>query len=134
MSDRRNTLILERLRSIAARKERFSYDVRGDSYVNTDIVAAYDLATEGPVELAKVVDHALQHDAIVTGLRTPDGTIHYSSCRIFTDAHNALRFARDQRQRSVYNWNRGSEIPVLPAPVPETPVAQEDPAVPDTAE
>jgi hypothetical protein len=127
MSDRRTTLLLERLRSIAARKERFSYDVRGDSYVNMDIVAAYHIASEGaaPLELARVVEHALQHDAIVTGHRSMDGTVHFTSCRLFTDANNAVRFARDNQQSSVYNWNRGAEIPVLPIAKPEEPVAQE---------
>lgn len=127
MSDRRTTLLLERLRSIAARKERFSYDVRGDSYVNTDIVAAYHIVPEGPapLELAKVVEHALQHDAIVTGHRSQDGTVYFTSCRIFTDANNAVRFARDQQQPTVFNWNRGVEIPVVPATKPEAPVSEE---------
>ena len=35
MSDRVFTLLIERLRAIASRKQRFSYDVRGNSYVNS---------------------------------------------------------------------------------------------------
>ena len=115
MSERATTLLIDRLRSIAARKQRFSYDVRGNSYVNSDLIAAYSVPNgkDGLPELETVLQHALDHDAIVSGYRDPaDGRMHYSSCRLFTDAHNALAFARAHGQTSVYNWNRWAEIPV----------------------
>jgi hypothetical protein len=113
MPDRRTTLLMERLRAIAARKERFCYDVRGDSHVDRDIIAAYRITTPaGQIpELEVVVQHALDHDAIVMGFKDPaDGRTHYSSCRLFTDMLNAVRFARENGQRSVYNWNRSAEV------------------------
>ncbi|HQV51753.1 MAG: hypothetical protein IPI00_10485 [Flavobacteriales bacterium] len=113
MSDRTTTLMMERLRAIGARKERFSYHVRGDSYVITDIVVAYNIdSADGPVDLAKVLAHAVDNDSIVSGQRQPDGHVIYTSCRLFTDMQNAERFAREQKQTSVYNWNRYAEMPI----------------------
>ncbi|HNR56099.1 MAG TPA: hypothetical protein PKJ19_13095 [Flavobacteriales bacterium] len=113
MSDRTFTLLLDRLRSIGDRKQRFSYDVRGNSYVTSDLVVAYRIPGERANDLATVLQHALDHDAIVSGHRDPvDGQVRYSSCRLFTDLHNAVTFARAQGQGSVYNWNRWSEMKV----------------------
>ncbi len=113
MSDRAFTLLLERLRSIATRKERFSYDVRGNSYVTRDLVAAYSVPSgaDGLPELETVLQHALDHDAVVSGYRDPaDGRMHYSSCRLFTDAYNAINFAKAHGHPTVYNWNRWAEV------------------------
>ncbi|MEZ4808640.1 MAG: hypothetical protein R2815_14345 [Flavobacteriales bacterium] len=123
MTDRSTTLMLERLRAIAARKPFFSYDVRGDSYVNTDLVVAYAIPgnmEKGP-ELEKVVQHALEHDSIVSGKRDAEGRVHYTSCRLFTDMNNAMRFAREHGQATVYNWNRHAEVPVEPLVVQDQP-------------
>ena len=119
MADAATTLILERLRAMAARKQRFSYDVRGNSYVTTDLIAAYNvpLGKDGLPELEKVLEHAFDNDAIVSGHRNEDGKVIYSSCRIFTDARNALNFAKAQGQTSVYNWNRWAEVLVEDAEV-----------------
>ena len=124
MSERATTLLIDRLRSIAARKQRFSYDVRGNSYVTSDLVAAYSVPNgkDGIPDLETVLQHALDHDAIVSGYRDPvDGKMHYSSCRLFTDAHNAIAFAKAHGQTSVYNWNRWAEIPVEPVVVTTEP-------------
>lgn len=120
MSDRAFTLLLDRLRSIAARKQRFSYDVRGNSYVTSDLVAAYAVpnAKDGLPDLETVLQHALDHDAVVSGQRLPDGRMLYSSCRLFTDAHNAITFAKAHGQSSVYNWNRWAELAVMVEPIP----------------
>jgi len=119
--------MMERLRAIGARKERFSYHVRGDSYVNTDIVVAYTIENEdGPADLAKVLAHAVDNDSIVSGQRQPDGHVIYTSCRLFTDMQNAERFAREQKQTSVYNWNRYAEMPIKGATVPVSDDGDED--------
>jgi hypothetical protein len=115
MSDRAYTLMLDRLRSIAVRKERFSYDVRGNSYVTCDLVVAYQVPTgkDGSSSLESVLEHALEHDAVVSGVRDPaDGRMHFTSCRLFTDAHNAFQFARANGQPTVYNWNRWAVMDV----------------------
>lgn len=123
MTDRSTTLMLERLRAIAARKAFFSYDVRGDSYVNTDLVVAYHIpnASEKGPDLEKVIQHALEHDSIVSGKRDAEGHVQYTSCRLFTDMNNAMRFARENGQATVYNWNRHAEVQVeaLPQAIPE---------------
>lgn len=112
-TERGFTLMLDHLRSIAKRKERFSYDVRGNAYVTRDLVAAYSVPNGpgGLPELETVLKHALEHDSIVSGYRDPaDGRMHYSSCRLFTDAHNAITFARAHGQATVYNWNRWAVV------------------------
>ncbi len=119
-TERGFTLMLEHLRSIAKRKERFSYDVRGNSYVTRDLVAAYSVPNgpNGLPELETVLRHALDHDSVVSGYRDPvDGRVRYSSCRLFTDTANAVAFARAHGQASVYNWNRWTEVSVEAAPV-----------------
>ena len=115
MSDRLTTLLLARLRAMAERKQRFSYDVRGHAYVNSGMVATYGL--EGrkgePADLATVLQHALAHDAIVSGVKDPiSGKTRFTSDRLFSDTGNAVRFAKMERQATVYNWNREEEIPV----------------------
>ncbi|MBX2974454.1 MAG: hypothetical protein KF797_15260 [Flavobacteriales bacterium] len=129
MSDRAFTLLLDRLRSIAARKERFSYDVRGNSYVTSDLVAAYAIPTgkDGLPELETVLQHALDHDAVVSGQRMADGRMLYTSCRLFTDVHNAFMFAKAHGRSTVYNWNRWAEMAV---PVSAAPVAAEGAVLP----
>ncbi len=123
-TERSFTLMLDHLRSIAMRKERFSYDVRGNCYVTRDLVAAYSVphGADGLPELETVLTHALDHDSIVSGYRDPaDSRMHYSSCRLFTDAHNAITFARAHGQATVYNWNRWAVVETGPAPAEPTP-------------
>ncbi|MFT3885586.1 MAG: hypothetical protein QM724_09190 [Flavobacteriales bacterium] len=118
MQDRRTTLLIERLKSLAARKNRFSYDVRGDAFVTSDIIAPYSPGAAGRTDLVSVLEHALAHDAIVSGVKDPEsGQVRFTSCRLFTDMANALRFARDQHQTAVYNWNRQEEVLVPVASV-----------------
>jgi hypothetical protein len=113
MTDRMTALLLERLRSLAMRKDRFCYDVRGNSHIYHDVVAAYEMDGIDETDLERVLQHAMEHDSIVSGRRDPvDGMMRYTSCRLFTDVQNAVRFARDQRRPSVFNWNRLTEIPV----------------------
>lgn len=121
MSDRAHTLLLERLRSIATRKQRFSYDVRAHCYVTSDLIAAYSVpdGEDGLPDLETVLQHALDHDSVVSGYRDPvDGKMRYTSCRLFTDAHNAIVFAKANGQSTVYNWNRWAEVPVEVAATP----------------
>lgn len=114
MTDRSTVLLLDRLKALAARKARFAYDVRGHSYVTTGVVAPYapESGREEGTDLAAVLRHALEHDGVVSGVRGADGRVRFTSCRLFTDVHNALVFARGQRQVAVYNWNREEEVPV----------------------
>ncbi len=122
MSDAATVLMLDRLRSIASRKQRFSYHVRGNSYVTSDIVAAYQVPVgkDGLPDLETVLAHAMEHDAVVSGERNAEGKVIYTSCRLFTDAHNAIVFAKAQGGTMVYNWNRWAEIPLEEAATPST--------------
>ncbi len=106
--------MIERLTELADRKDRFTFDLRGNCQVYTGIVCAYrtreDEAT--PLELAMVVAHAFEHDGIVGAWKDVHGRTIYDSCRLFTDHERALRFARAQGQRAVFNLNRHMDIPV----------------------
>lgn len=107
--------LIDRIRSIAERKSRFSYDIRSRAFVDMGIVAAYRSTQHSDeiTDLPEVVQHALSHEGIVGAWRDPEsGRIFYDSCRLFTDAQNAIAFARVQQQRSIYNINRMQEIPV----------------------
>lgn len=113
MPDRVTTLLLERLRSLAARKARFCYDVRADSHVYDGIVAPYRVEVEGAEthDLLPVLEHALVNDGMVSGVRdSSTGLTRYASGRHYTDMGNALRFAREQGQPAVFNWNREMEV------------------------
>lgn len=109
--------MMERLNGLARRKSRFTYDLRGACQVYTGIVSAYKATQDSDqaMDLPAVIAHALDHDGIVGAWRDPsDGRIQYDSCRVFTDQESALRFARTQGQRSVYNLNRDEEVPTDP--------------------
>jgi len=115
MSGRTTTLLIDRLRGLAARKVHFCYDVVGHAHVYDGIVATYRVEVDGVEvhELLPVLEHALRHDGMVSGVKDPTtGRIRWSSGRHFTDLGNALRFAKDQRSGTVFNWNRGTEVRV----------------------
>jgi hypothetical protein len=107
--------LVDRIREIAERKNRFSYDLRGRAFVDMGIIAAYRATQDSDhfADLPQVVQHALDHEGIVGAWKDPaSGQIFYDSCRLFTDPKNAIAFARTQRQRSIFNINRDQEIPV----------------------
>jgi hypothetical protein len=119
MPDRVTTLLLDRLRALAARKPRFCYDVRGNSHVYDGVVAPYRVEVDGQEtgELLPVLEHALVNDGMVSGVRdAATGQTRFTSGRHYTDLGNAIRFAREQGQASVYNWNRQEEVHVATAP------------------
>lgn len=96
-------------------KSRFSYDLRSRAFVDMGIIAAYRATQDSDhfSDLPEVVQHALEHEGIVGAWKDPEsGRLLFDSCRLFTDRHNAIKFARDQRQRSIFNLNRDEEIPV----------------------
>ena len=113
MPDRVTILLIDRLRSLAERKARFCYDVRGNSYVYDGIVAPYRVEVDGsePNDLVPILEHALVNDGMVSGVKDKTtGITRYFSGRHYTDVGNALRFAREQGQLAVYNWNRSEEL------------------------
>lgn len=115
MPDRVTTLLIDRLRSLAERKARFCYDVRGNSHVYDGIVAPYRVEEDGVEtnDLLPILEHALVNDGMVSGVKDrATGLTRYFSGRHYTDLGNAVRFAREQGQRSVYNWNRSEELPL----------------------
>lgn len=104
-----------RLKDLVSRKDRFTFDLRSECLVYTGIVSAYHATEDSEhfTDLPKVMAHALENDGVVGMWKDPEtGRINYDSCRIFTDLENALRFARQERQKSVYNLNREEEVRV----------------------
>jgi hypothetical protein len=112
--------LIDRLSDLARRKERFTYDLRGNCQVYSGIVSSYRAAPDSLhfTDLPMVILHALEHDGVVGAWKDPrDGRIYYDSCRLFTDVGNAFFFARMEGQRSVYNLNREEELFVDAQPV-----------------
>jgi fructokinase len=104
-----------RLTELLQRKERFTYDLRGDCQVYNGVVAAYRATQDSDhfIDLPMVIAHALAHDGIVGGWKNPaDGRTYYDSCRLFTDVQEAVRFADREGQQAVYNLNREEEVAV----------------------
>ena len=108
---------IERLNELAARKQRFTYDLRGNCQVYSGVVAGYRAAEENEhfTDLEQAILHAYEHDSVIAGWRNADGSWCYDSCRMFTDLPQAIRFAARERRRSVLNLNRGEEVVVDPA-------------------
>ena len=107
--------LIPRLLALTAKKDRFTFDLRGECQVYAGIVSAYRATEDSDhfIELPAVIAHALANDGIVGARKDPmDGKTYYDSCRIFTDLDQALRFARQERQRSVFNLNRNEEVQV----------------------
>jgi hypothetical protein len=111
--------LIERLKELAARKERFTYDLRGNCQVYSGVVACYRASAEHEhfTEIGAAILHALEHDSVLTGWRDAHGKPHFDSCRVFTDLPQALRFAAREKQRSVYNLNRGEHVQVDTEPL-----------------
>jgi hypothetical protein len=104
-----------RLMEMTRRQDRFTFDLRSECRIYSGIVCAYrsTLAGDHVADLATAMAHAWERDGIISGWRDPwDGKVRYDSSRVFTDLDQALRFARRERQGSVYNLNRGVEVPV----------------------
>jgi hypothetical protein len=107
------------LKGLIDRKDRFTYDLRGNCHVYSGVVAAYQSGGEGDhfTDLAQAIGHALRHDGIVGAWRDGRGQVFYDSCRVFTDTEQAVRFARHEGQRAVFNPNREQEVTVPSASV-----------------
>jgi hypothetical protein len=100
---------------LVQRHERLTYDLRGECRVLSGSIAAYRSAADGDplTDLTKAIAQALERDGILGAWRDPaTGRVQYDSCRVFTDQDQALRFASDQEQRSVFNLNRMIEVSV----------------------
>src|SRR5690348_737225 len=93
-SDHRRDMdkLIDRLRNLSQRRERFTFDLRGNCLVYSGVVAAYRAREENDhfTDLPKVILHALQHDGILSAWRDPKGQVVYDSCRIFTDVDHAV--------------------------------------------
>ncbi|HEY0976496.1 MAG TPA: hypothetical protein VGE21_03415 [Flavobacteriales bacterium] len=101
--------IPERLRSFALRRDRFTYDVRGGAFVEIGTVVAF--RTDADTTLPEpAIAHALENEGLVSVHKDQQGQTHFTSCKLFMDLNTALRFAREQDQRSVFNLNRQQEM------------------------
>ena len=66
-------------------------------------------------QLDKVVEHALRHDGHVGGwLNDVDGLYYFDSTRLFPEdaLDDAIRFGRENGQRSVFVLSSSTDIPV----------------------
>jgi hypothetical protein len=108
------TALIRRLVELIAHRDRFTFDLRGECVVHSGVVAAYAATqrSERPLDLPGVIMHAHAHEGIIGAWRTPEGTVQYDSCRLFTSVDQAVHFARIEGQRSVYHIDRQREVEV----------------------
>lgn len=107
----------EQLAHLLERKDRFTYDLRAGCQVYEGVVAVYrtEDGKDHFATLAEAVAHALANDGIIGGWKDPaTREIIYDSCRLFTDQLNAVRFAKQQDQKAVYNLTRDREVFISP--------------------
>src|SRR5690349_11486014 len=111
--------LIDRLKELATRKDRFTYDLRGNCQVYSGVIACYRASADSEhfTEMPAAIMHALENDSVLTVRRDADGKLLFDSCRVFTDLPQALRFAAREKQRSVYNLNRGEHVQVDTAPL-----------------
>ena len=95
----------------------FTLDIRTMQEPTEGIAVSY-AATQGShtrASLAKVVAHALGHDGYVGGwLDSESGLYYFDSSRLFPEEQRgeALRFAQENGQQTVYVISTGEEIRV----------------------
>ncbi|MEO8068311.1 MAG: hypothetical protein ABI599_11515 [Flavobacteriales bacterium] len=110
--------LINRLRDLAAKKDRFVYDLRGNCVVYSGVVCPYRAITaDGNAQLSVAILDALEHESILMGSRGIDGTAVYESCRLFTNVDQAMRFAKSQGRNTVYSLNRQVLLEVEARPV-----------------
>ncbi len=56
------------------------------------------------------IKHALYNYGYVGGWKNENGEMQYDSVRIFTDLHKAIKWARKQKQRSIFDIDNGWNI------------------------
>lgn len=103
--------IPERLRSFALRRDRFTYDVRGGAFVEIGVVVAFRTNADS-LAPEPAIAHALENEGLVSVHKDAQGVPHFMSSKLFMDLPTAMRFAREQDQRTVFNLNRQQEMPV----------------------
>ena len=97
--------------------EGFTLDVHTMEEPMTGIAVAYaeTKGIRGGRDIYKVTAHAYSHDGYVGGWKDKEsGNYYYESVKLFPedDLEEAMKFARENGQKSVYILSSETEIPV----------------------
>ena len=97
--------------------EGFTLDVHTMEEPKTGIAVAYaeTKGIRGGRDIYKVTAHAYSHDGYVGGWKDKEsGNYYYESVKLFPedDLEEAMKFARENGQKSVYILSSETEIPV----------------------
>ena len=115
----------ERLSAIAdkvwafgqAHPDGFTLDIRTMTEPKEGVAVSYAATQDSHSreQLEAVVSHALEHDGYVGGwLNAADGLYYFDSTRLFPEdaLDDAIRFGRENGQRSVFVLSSSTDIPV----------------------
>lgn len=97
--------------------EGFTLDVHTMEEPKTGIAVAYSetKGIRGGRDIYKVTAHAYSHDGYVGGWKDKEsGKYYYESVKLFPedDLEEAMKFARENGQKSVYILSSETEVPV----------------------
>lgn len=97
--------------------EGFTLDVHTMEEPKTGIAVAYaeTKGIRGGRDIYKVTAHAYSHDGYVGGWKDKEsGNYYYESVKLFPeeDLEEAMKFARENGQKSVYILSSETEVPV----------------------
>ena len=79
----------------------FTYHLKERRMIITGFIAAF-LETQdslGNDGLEKCLEHAKSHENLIGGWKNENGEMQFDSCKRFTDREEAIRFARENKQR-----------------------------------
>lgn len=90
----------------------FTLDIRSMELVKSGIAVAYaetqNLVGLGGLEIA--IRHSIYNSGYIGGWQNPNGELQFDSVRIFHDLPKAIKWARKQKQYSIFDLDNGWEI------------------------
>lgn len=100
-----------------AHPDGFTLDIRTMAEPTEGVAVSYAATQDSHSreQLEAVVSHALEHDGYVGGwLNDADGLYYFDSTRLFPEdaLDDAIRFGRENGQRSVFVLSSSTDIPV----------------------
>lgn len=106
--------LTKRVAKIAqSNKEGMTLSINSLEPIKTGFVASYAATqnTFSETDLQSVVNHALSHDGVVgKWFNDKDGKYYYDSNKVFSNLDEALKFAKENNQLSIYDLDKGETI------------------------
>lgn len=92
--------------------EGFTLNFSRMEFITSGIAVAYE-ATQDSYQRAGLyhcIQFAVYHGCTIGGWRNENGEMQYDAVRIFHDLRKAIKFARQQKQRAIFDIDNGWEI------------------------